>query len=130
MAITKNDGRQEVIAAYVSFAFGDLTTAVAEDAIELPANARIVGGQLDVTTAWDSATSDVAVVSIGSETVLSSTSIAATGSTPFTDTQGVKTTTVTDATITWTGTGAAPAAGVGMLTILYVVEGRACFTQG
>ena len=130
MTITQNVSRQEVIAAYVDFAFGDLTTTVAIDAIQLPANAKIVGGQLDVTTAWNSATSDVAVVKIGAETVLASTSVAAAGSNPFGDSQAIKTTAEADVTITWTGAGAVPSAGVGSLTVLYIVEGRACFAQG
>ena len=130
MAVTHNVARQEVIAAYVDFAFGDLTTGTEVDALLLPANARVVGGQVDITTAWDSATSDVVVVGIGTETLLSSTSIAALGSTLFDDSQAIKTTAETEVTLAWTGVGAVPAAGAGVLTVLYVVEGRACFTQG
>ena len=62
MAITKFSGRQEVISAKVDFGFADLESGSFEQAIDLPTGAIVVGGQLVVTEAFDSGTSDAADV--------------------------------------------------------------------
>ena len=49
MAITKNSGRQELIAAYVDINLADVTTGVDVSALDLPVNAVIVSGSLTTT---------------------------------------------------------------------------------
>lgn len=130
MAITKNVGRQEVISAYVTIGFADVTDAVAAEAIDLPEGAIVVGGNLIARVAFDSATSDTMAVTVDSETLLAATSIAATGSTPFTAGTVAALTAANTVDVTWDGTGTAPSAGSVVLEVQYIVEGRAAFSEG
>ena len=130
MTISKNVGRQEVISASVDINFDDIATGVLAGAIDIPASAYVIGGQVDVVTPFDSGTSDVIVVAVGSETLLTSTTIAAAGSTAFTDTQGIKAVAPDTIDVTWTAVGTAATAGIVRLSVQYVVDGRACFSEG
>ena len=58
MAITPNINRQTRLVAYVDITYADLVSGSAVNAIHLPAGARVLGGFLDITTAWNSGTSD------------------------------------------------------------------------
>jgi hypothetical protein len=58
MAITIDYGRQWALEATVSFAFGDLTSGAATDAVKLPPGAVVHGGRVYTDTAWNSGTSD------------------------------------------------------------------------
>lgn len=129
MAITKSAGRQEVISAVVEINFGDVTDAVAVEAVDLPEGAVVVGGSLVARTAFNSATSDTMAVAVDSETLLAATNIAATGSTPFTAGTVAALAAPNTVDVTWDGTGAVPTAGQVVLIVNYVVEGRACFSQ-
>ena len=62
MAITLVRGRQDILVAEVSFTFASLAAATFEPAANLPAGSVVVGGDLIVTTAWDSATSATGTV--------------------------------------------------------------------
>jgi len=132
MAITKLSGRQEIVSAYVDIAFGDLTSGSNVAAIDMPVNAIVVGGDLVVTTAFNSATSDALIVGDVTTTnrYLASTSIAATGRTALTLTGFTVTATQPAVRVTWTGVGAAPTAGAFRLRVDYIVKGRAAFAQG
>ena len=58
MPIKKNPSRQELIAAYLDIGYADPTVyGTAEAAFDLPGNAILVGGDVTVLTAWNSATS-------------------------------------------------------------------------
>lgn len=58
MALQKKSDRQSPIEAIIDIGFADPTAyGTAENAFNLPANAIIVGGDLTVVTAWNSATS-------------------------------------------------------------------------
>lgn len=136
MPIKKLSGRQEVIAATADFTFSDVTSGVYAPAVDLPANAIVVGGHLAITTVFNSATDDK--FSIGDQVngasaanttyAAQSADITAAGAVPIVAT-GKKYASPGTVGVVWTGTGAAPSAGVGRLTVLYIVDGRAAFSQ-
>jgi hypothetical protein len=132
MAITKNAGRQELIVATVDIGFADLVSGSDIPAIDLPRNAVVTGGDVVVTTAFNSATSDVFDVGDASSQnrYLNDASIAATGRTALVPTGFVTTATQPNLTVRWVGAGAAPTAGAVRLTVQYYVKGRAAFAQG
>ena len=131
MPITKNVNRQELITAFVDFVAADIpTTATAYDALDLPVGAIVTGGDLVVTTAWNSTT---ATLQIGDATlasrysgavdlkVLGRTALTVTG---FTHTAVEK---VLRGANIITGTATA---GAARLTVTYFVKGRSAFSQG
>jgi len=131
MAITKDSGRQEVIAARVVVTLGtgnDVAVQGTYGAIDVPEGAIIVGGFLNVSDAT-TATVDLNIGDGGSSTrYASAVDGAATGLTALTLT-GYKYTAAD--TIDLTVTVADPAAaGQFELVVLYVVDGRAAFAQG
>lgn len=132
MAITKNRGRQHVSSAYVDFTFADLASGVAAEAIDLPIGAQVVGGDIVVDTAFNSATSDVIVVgdALSANRYYASASIAAAGRNPLLVTGYRSLATSNKVRVTWTGVGAAPSAGAIRLRVDYIVNKRAAFTQG
>lgn len=130
MAISKNAGRQEVIAAKVTIGFGDVVDATAVEAVDLPAGAVVIGGALVATEAFNSATSDTIAVTIDGETLLAATSVAATGSTLFTAGSVAPLAAPNTVDVTWDGTGTAPTQGSVDLVVTYVITGRACFAEG
>lgn len=127
MAITKDSGRQDVLAAVVDFTYADLVDATAVEAINMPAGAIVVGGRLVITTAFNSGTSDTIAVGDGTNAYLAATSVAATGSTELAG--GLPYSASDTVDLTWDGTGAVPTAGAGKLIVEYVVSGRACEVQ-
>lgn len=132
MPITKNKGRQSPIDAFVEFTFADIVSGTAADAIDLPVGAIVVGGDIVVTTAFNSGTSDVIVVgdSATANRYYASASIASTGRNPLVIT-GYKTLATTNKVrVTWTGVGTAATAGAIRLRVAYIVDKRAAFTQG
>ena len=137
MTITKKSGRQEVIAATADFTYADLVSGAYAAAVDLPGGAIVVGGHLAITTIFNSATDDkfsigdkVGAASAGNTTYAAqSADITAAGAVPIVAT-GKKYAEPSTVGIVWTGTGAAPSAGVGRLSVLYIIDGRAAFTQG
>lgn len=132
MAITKNTARQELIVAYVDVALADLTSGTAFNAIDLPANAVVVGGDVVVTTAFNSGTSDVIIVGDVTTTnrYVASTTIAAAGRIAVVPTGFTVTTTQPSVRLTWTAVGTAATTGALRLMVTYYVKGRAAFSQG
>lgn len=132
MAITKNAARQELVVAHVDISYADLVSGTAANAIDLPTNAVVVGGDVVVTTAFNSGTSDV--ITVGDVTTanryLGSTSIASAARTALVPTGFVSTTTQPSVRVTWTAVGTAATAGALRLTVTYYVKGRAAFSQG
>lgn len=131
-ALVKNSGRQEVIAVKQSLNFGtgkelDSTGVVA--VIDLPANAIVLDGYLNVLSGT-TATATVAIGDSGSATrYLAATSVVTVAKTAIANAAGFKTTAPTSVNITIAG--AAPVAvGVSEIVIRYIVDGRAAFTQG
>lgn len=137
MPITKKSGRQEVIAATADFTYADLVSGAYASAVDLPGGAIVVGGHLAITTIFNSATDDKFSIGdkVGTAAAAAATyaalsaDITAAGAVPIVAT-GKKYTEPSTVGIVWTGTGAAPSAGAGRLTVKYIVDGRAAFTQG
>ena len=132
MPITKNRGRQSPTEAWVVFNFADAApSGTFQEAIDLPPNAVVTGGSVVVTTAFNSATSDVITVgdSASATRYLGSTSIAATGRTALLLTGYTTLSTTNRIRVTWTGAGAAPTAGVVRVSVTYIQLGRTAFSQ-
>lgn len=132
MAIKKNSGRQQLIVASVDINFADLVSGADLPAIDLPRNAVVTGGDVVVTTAFNSATSDVLNVGDAStgNRYLNAQSIAAAGRTALAATGFTTTNGEPAVTVRWTGTGAAPTAGALRVCVHYYVKNRAAFAQG
>lgn len=133
MPIIKNSARQEVISAFVDFTFDDVpTTATAYAALGLPVNAIVVGGDLTVTTAWNTATT--ATLAIGDGTTadryLGATNLKAAARTALVPTGFTHTSVQSDINATTAYVGAAATAGAARLRVDYIVKGRAAFSQG
>lgn len=137
MPIKKLSGRQEVIAATADFNFADIVSGVYQPAVDVPAGAIVVGGHLAIATIFNSGTTDQFSIGdkVGSAAAANTTyaalsaDITAPGPVHIVAT-GKKYAEPSTVGIVWTGAGAAPTAGVGRLTVLYIVDGRAAFTQG
>lgn len=137
MTIKKIAGRQEVIAATADFTFADVASGVYAGAIDVPAGAIVVGGHLAITTIFNSATDDKfsigdqvgAAAATATTYAAQSADITAAGAVAIVPT-GKKYAEPSTVGVVWTGTGAAPSAGAGRLTVLYIVDGRSAFTQG
>lgn len=133
MPITKNSARQETISAFVDFTFADIpTTATVYAALDLPVNAIVVGGDLVVTTAWNTATT--ATLSVGDATLatryattvdLKTAARTALTNTGFTHGAADNSLRGTTAYV-----GAAATAGAARLRVDYIVKGRAAFAHG
>jgi len=133
MAITKNRGRQGVIFAYVDVSFADIVSGTAAVAIDLPVGASLVnGGDIVVTTAFNSGTSDVIVIgdALSANRYFASASIAAAGRTALLTTGYVALSTSNQIKVTWTAVGTAATAGAFRLRVAYIVDKRAAFAQG
>lgn len=133
MPITKNSGRQELIVATVDINLADVTTNVAAGAIDLPANAVVVSGQLITTEAWNSTTSDVmdvGDVTSGVRYLTDGNIRALAARVPLVPTGFTTTATEKQLTVTWTSGGGVPTTGKVRLEVLYFVKNRAAFTQG
>lgn len=137
MTITKKSGRQEVIAATADFTFADVTSGAYAAAVDLPGGAIVVGGHLAITTIFNSGTDDKFSIGdkVGAETAAAATyaaqsaDITAAGAVAIVPT-GKKYAEPSTVGVVWTATGTAASAGVGRLTVLYIVDGRAAFSQG
>lgn len=135
MAITKLAGRQEVVNAYISGTFGgsggvaDMTAEGAYPVVDVPAGAIVVGGFFSITDAT-SANVDVHLGETGGTVnrYLDNVDGAATGLTALTITG--YTYTAADTLDFLIDTAAPAAAGVWELSVDYIVEGRAAFSQG
>lgn len=110
---------------------GSSLSGVAFNLFELPAGAVVIGGDIKVLTAFNSATSDVLSIGDASSATryLSAQSIAAAARTALT-VPARQVTATEKVTATWTGVGAAPSAGLVHVTLQYIVPGRAVENQG
>lgn len=134
MAISLNSGRQEVLAIYVPLAFNTITSAAgaAEAVVQVPEGAIVVGGSIGVTTAFNSATTDVLDLGDGGNDdryTATQVNLQTVGENKL-DLTGYQYTAQDNIDIKWTAAGAAATAGAAMLTILYIVEGRAQVSEG
>lgn len=132
MPIRLNAGRQELVVAYVDVKAGDLVSGVAGKAIELPSGAVIVGGDIVVKTAFNSATT--ATLKVGDKVdddryTSAAVDLKTAGRTALTLT-GYKHSVSEHLQALFAETGAAATLGLARVSIHYYVEGRAAFTQG
>ncbi|WP_353233361.1 hypothetical protein [Diaphorobacter ruginosibacter] len=133
MSIKKNPSRQELIVAHLTIGFADIAAyGTAEAAFDLPGNAVLVGGDVVVTTAWDSETT--ATLKLGDAVdddryTSTAVNLKTPGRTALTLT-GYKHTVAEALNVLAAQTGAAATAGSARITIQYFVEGRSAFTQG
>lgn len=127
MAILKDSGRQYPLVAKVDFTQPDLPTGTAVLAVDLPGGARVIGGQIAVTTAFDSATSDTLTVGDGTtaDRYAAGVNGQVAGVTALTPDELANGATSAGVYITNTAAGAEGTAGVGFLEVHYVIEGRA-----
>ena len=131
MSISKKDGRQFPLMACVDIGWADFVSGTLEAAVELPAGAIVIGGNLLVTEVFDSVTSDNMTVgdALDEDRYLGATSMQALGLTPLVPT-GFIPTGITNVTLTLTSVGGGIAAGAGKLMVEYIVPGRGQTTQG
>jgi len=131
--LKKNAGRQELIVATMLVGFGDPKAyGTAEAAIDLPGGAVIVGGDVTVLTAWNSATTaTLKLGDVGDDDRYTATPIdlKTAGRTELTVT-GYKTPNAQAINALFAQTGTAATAGQARVTVQYFVEGRSAFTQG
>lgn len=119
----KNNGRQWALVGRQVFDFSEMEDAVAVEALDLPINAVVTGGQLVITEVFNSATSDTITVSGGGAST-AAVDVTATGSTALT-LDGTVNTLGDTVDLTWDGTGAVPTTGAGFLIVEYIITGRA-----
>ena len=133
MPITKNSGRQEVVAAYVDINLADLATGVEQAAIDMPVGAVVVGGEVTVSEVFNSTTSDGLDVGFATDPdgfTATAVDLQALGTTAL-DLNGLVFNASNPAvTVTWTSGGGTPTTGILRLGVRYVVEGRTAFSQG
>ena len=128
---TIDDGRQSPLVAIAKVAYDDLTSGSAFEIVKLPYNSIVTGGYINVTTVWNSATSDVADIGDATDDnrhTSSQVDLAAAGRTALTLT-GYTNTGGENLNITWTGTGAAPTTGAATIVVEYIIDGRATEVQ-
>lgn len=133
MPVTKNAGRQSPAEAWVDFTFADIpATATVHDLIDLPPGAIVVGGDLVVTTAWNTATT--ATLSLGDASAATrygaTLDLKTAGRTALTLTGFTHTATEKAVRGTTAFAGTAATAGAARLRVAYIVKGRAEFSQG
>jgi len=137
MSVTKVLGHQHVMTAEIAFTYADLGAAVVaslgalQDAYSLPANARVVGGELVVDTAWvgpTAATLDIGDAADPDRYSATPIDLKTAGRTALTLT-GFKTTSPTGVQLDPVLTVAAATAGAAWLRVQYVVQGKSDLVQ-
>ncbi|MFT3815259.1 MAG: hypothetical protein QM740_18080 [Acidovorax sp.] len=133
MPIKKNPSRQELIVAYLDIGFADPTAyGTAENAIELPGNAVLAGGDVTVLTPWNSATT--ATLKLGDAAdddryTAAPIDLKTAGRTALTMT-GYRHTVSEFLKTLIAQSGTAATAGLARVCVQYYVLGRSEFTQG
>lgn len=133
MPISKKSARQCQQTATADFTYADLTSGAYAAAVDLPLNAIVTGGELCITTLFNSATTDQFSIGdkVGSASATATTyaaqsaDVTATGRAAVIVPTGKKYTEASTVGVVWTGAGAAPSAGVGRLVVHYIVDGAA-----
>lgn len=131
MPISKNSSRQYPLVAKVGFTYEDLESGVDAEAIDLPSGARVIGGRLAITEAFDSATSDTLTVGDGTTADRYAAGVdgQAVAVTELTADEAANATGKSAVNLTWTEAGGGVSAGAGFLEVHYVIDGRANETQ-
>jgi hypothetical protein len=132
MPVTTNSGAQELVVKTAEITFASLVSGTDYNAVALPIGAVVDGGWINVTTVWNSATTDVLDVgdSASQNRYKNDQDIkGATGAFALVPTGYSTTASTRWVTIRWVGAGAAPTTGAATLTVRYWVKGRAAFSQ-
>lgn len=132
MAITAIVGRGYVKSGYVDINLADVATGVAANAFLMPENGVLLGGFLKTITAWNSTTSDVAIVGDSGVTnrYAASTTIRAAAAYVALVPTGHIYTAPTWVSFTWTSGGGTPTTGKTRLYFYYMVLGQSISSQG
>lgn len=133
MAATKNPNRQCVETAICEFTYANLTSGAYEAMVDLPLGAIVTGGGVFITTLFNSATTDKFSIGDkrGSENATATTyaaqsaDVTATGRAAAITPTGEEMTLASTVGIVWTGDGAAPSAGAGILVVEYIQADKA-----
>lgn len=137
MSVKYRSGRQEVVAAELEVTVADLLSpsslaGVAQNAIEVPRGARLVGGDVVVTEVFNSTTSDTLKLGDAADDdryTGSAVNLQALGRTALTLT-GYEHSVSEFLKTLWASGGGTPTTGKFRITLLYVVKGRSAFNQG
>jgi len=131
MAIKKSAGRQEVIAAVLVLDAADLDANGVVGAVGLPEGAVVVSGTVNVVTAVARAGTGVTIADSEQGASLSATDAdTGTSQNGLTVTGAVVGAGGGDISVTLAGGSAAATGGKIDVIVEYVVEGRACFSEG
>lgn len=129
MPIDKDTSRQYLLTAKVDFTYEDLDVGAYTKAIDVPSGARVVGGRLAITEAFN--TGDTSFMSVGTVEVPSRYAVLVDGKV-----LGVTELTVDEAAhnesaviINWKPKSTDTSIGAGFLEVEYVIEGRANESQ-
>ncbi len=132
MTIAKDAGVQAPSVKRVAFTFADFVSGTALAVIDLPSDAEVIGGNLVIDTAFNSATSDT--ITVGDKESDSRYKSGINGQTAA-STDLVPTGVITNnanrrqVVVKWTGVSTAPSAGAGHLNVVYLQTSRADFIQ-
>ena len=132
MAIIKDSGRQHVQSAFLTIGFADPTAyGTAEDAIELPPGAEVIGGEVVVTTAFNSTTNTITLGDVTSASrYANAVDLKTAARTALTLTGFVTSTTERFIRANLAFTGTAPTAGSVRIRVDYAVPARATQAWG
>lgn len=133
MALQRKSDRQPRLVAILDIGFADPAVyGTAENAVNLPGNAIVVGGALTVLTPWNSATTatfKLGDVADDDRYTAAAVDLKTAARTPLTLT-GYKHTVSEWLKATVAQTGAAATAGTARLEVEYIVAGRGLSNQG
>lgn len=131
MTISKRDGRQEALIAFVDINLADVADGTAQAAIELPGGAIVLRGELFVTEVFNAGTT--AVLDIGDAAAANryanDLDLKTLGRKQLIPT-GYVMPQQGDLTVTYVPDGAAATTGKARLIVEYIDAGRVCSTQG
>jgi hypothetical protein len=129
-ALKRNSARQSVLDAYLDIGFANFVSAADTPAIQVPAGAVVVGGDVVVDTVWNGATD---VISVGDSLLfnryLNALTLAALGRTVLVPT-GYIYLVPTLISVRWVGTGGPPTTGAARLRVSYLRRGKADTAEG
>lgn len=133
MTISFDSARQYPMIGFKTFAYTDLTSATYAAMVEVPVGAIVVSTKVVITTLFNSATTDT--FSIGDQPVgaaarptqysVASADVTAVPTQVLGSATGYEYSAGGTVGVVWTGTGAAPTTGAGILIVEYIIDGRA-----
>jgi hypothetical protein len=126
MAVTKNAGRQELLVAYVDIPFGDIAAAGEYAVIDLPYGADIVSGYI---TSGLTGVTDYTLTAEDKDGNTVIADMAGTYGAGRVDLVPVGTVPTVPSELKLTTTGTASAGSI-RVVVSYIIDGRACVSEG